>query len=195
MGPSSRLRERAKTSAREYLKIAVSRGLANAKIVGALNEEVAKLSEVVVFTVPYEYSIELAKGLADLLKGEKIVISPLVPLKREEDLFFHAPLKGNSAAEELREAICVNARVISALHTIPAGRLIRRGALPKSDVVVCGDEKEAKEVVMNLIKEIEGLRPIDGGPLMTSRLVESLVPLLLNISRTCKIRDPMIRIV
>jgi NADPH-dependent F420 reductase len=190
----SRSRERAESSACEYTRIAGSRGTVNARIVGMLNDEVVKLSEVVVFTVPYEPSIELATRLASLFKG-KLVVSPIVPLKRDDGLFFHNPLKGTSAAEELKEIIHADAKVVSALHTVPAGRLIREGALPNNDVVVCGDEKEAKEVVMSLIREIEGLRPVDGGALRNSRLVEALVPLLLNISRTCKIKEPMIKFV
>ena len=51
------------------------------------------------------------------------------------------------------------------------------------DVPVCGDNHEAKETVMNLIREIEQLNPIDAGPLEVSRLVEPIVPLILNIKQ------------
>lgn len=190
----SRSREKAEASANEYIKMMRSRGVENARITGVLNEEAVRLSELVVFTVPYEPGIELARTLSRQFE-DKIVISPLVPLVKDGGLFFHSPLKGPSAAEELREAICSGARVVSALHTVPAGRLVKEGPLPSSDVIVCGDEKESKGVVMELVREIERLRPVDGGPLRASRLVEALVPLLLNLSHISKFREPMVKFI
>ena len=55
------------------------------------------------------------------------------------------------------------------------------------DVIVCSDDPEAKTLVMDLVKSIEHLRPIDGGGLSNSKYVEQITPLLVNINRIYKI--------
>jgi len=186
----SRSKERAESAANEYFQTIRSRGTASAKVVGLLNEEIVGLCEVLVFTVPYEPSMELATSLAKSF-SDQVVISPLVPLRKENGLYVYSPRKG-SAAEELRDTI--NGEVVSALHTVPARRLSSDETLPNSDVIVCGDSKDSKRVVMDLIRQIEPLRPMDGGPLRVSSLIESIVPLLLNVSKFSGIHEPTIQL-
>lgn len=48
--------------------------------------------------------------------------------------------------------------------------------------MVCGNDAVAKLVVMNLTREIRSVRPLDGGPLKESRMIESLTPFLINMA-------------
>ena len=51
-----------------------------------------------------------------------------------------------------------------------------------------GDDKDAKRTVAELIRRIDGLRPIDAGRLETARLVEGITPLLISINSRNKTR-------
>ncbi len=168
----SRKREKAIGKAEEYLK------LCSGKISGMPNEDAAKKCDIAFFTIPWEHAIETARLLRDALE-RKIVVSPLVPVKKIGDVFVY-DIKDVSAAEMLA-SVLENSSVVSALHTIPAKRFADLKERFEWDVPVCGDDEEAKKVVIDLISEIDGLRPLDAGPLSTSRLIEGLTPLILNI--------------
>ena len=168
----SRKREKAIEKAEEYLK------LCSGKISGMANEDAARNCEIAIFTIPWEHAIETARLLKDSLKG-KIVVSPLVPVKKIDGVFVY-DVKDVSAAEMLASAL-ENSSVVSALHTIPAKRFANLKEKFEWDVPVCGDDEKAKKAVIDLIAEIDGLRPLDAGPLSTSRLIEGLTPLILNI--------------
>jgi len=86
-------------------------------------------------------------------------------------------------------------RIVSAFHTISAAALQARDRELKADVLICGDEPEAVEQVRRLAMEVKSLRPLNAGPLQVSAMVESLTPMLLNVSRKNKIKDAGIKIV
>ncbi len=50
------------------------------------------------------------------------------------------------------------------------------------DVLVCGDAREPKRRVAELIDRIDGLRAVNAGALETARLVEGLTPLLISVN-------------
>ena len=56
----------------------------------------------------------------------------------------------------------------------------------EADVLVCGEDSEAKAVVIALANEIAGARGVDGGALGNSRYVEMLTSLLINLNRVHK---------
>lgn len=85
--------------------------------------------------------------------------------------------------------------VVAALHTIPANRLQRPDTVLEGDVPVCGDDSEAKDTVISLIREIEQLNPIDAGPLEVSTMVEPIVPLILNLKQYGLKRNTSIKFV
>ena len=86
-------------------------------------------------------------------------------------------------------------RIASAFHTICAAALQRGERKLETDVFICGDDPEAVNLVSGLAQEIKNLRPLNVGPLAASGLVESLTPMLLNVARRNKIRDPGIKVV
>jgi len=94
--------------------------------------------------------------------------------------------ESGSAAEEVAR-LMPEARVVSAFHTVGAKMLQNIRSPVPCDVVVCGDELEAKQKVIELINHIPGMRAIDGGPLKNSRLVEATVALLVELSRLHKV--------
>jgi NADPH-dependent F420 reductase len=101
--------------------------------------------------------------------------------------------KYGSAALEIQSVLSDN-EVVSAFHTTPAARLLDLEDKLGLDVLVCGSEKP-KKVVMELVKDIEGLNPFDAGPLEAAYMLESITPLLINISARNRIKNSSIRIV
>jgi predicted dinucleotide-binding enzyme len=56
------------------------------------------------------------------------------------------------------------------------------------DVLICGDRREDKQELVQLVELIPGLRPVDCGPLELARIVEQLTPLIISINVRHKVR-------
>ncbi|MDA8394944.1 MAG: NADPH-dependent F420 reductase [Candidatus Dormibacteraeota bacterium] len=151
-----------------------------AEVSGGPNHEVAALALVVV-ALPYEAVRTTIPGLAGELAG-KVVVSTAVPMsfasRGPEPLHPEA----GSAAEELAE-LCPESRVVGAFQTVAAGQLLDLGLLLDEDVLVGGDDREARREVAELVQRIAGLRAVESGPLTTCRYAEGLTPLLLRLNR------------
>lgn len=182
----SRNLEKAETKANEYLVELEKRGV-NGKIVGMENEDAAEKAEVSVFAIPYEHAYSTAEALKEFLH-EKIVISPIVPMERRGKFILYNPPQEGSAAEKLA-SILTESRIVSAFQTIPARKFADLDAEFEWDVPVCSNDEDAKRIVIDLINQINGLRAIDAGPLVVSRLVESITPLLINVMIRNNIKD------
>jgi hypothetical protein len=107
---------------------------------------------------------------------------------------FNPPAEG-SAAMRAKSLLPEGMRIVSAYHTICAAALQAREQVLKADVLICGDDAEAVDIVVGLTGEIKSLRPLKVGPLAASALVESLTPMLLNVARKNKIKEAGITIV
>jgi len=181
----SRSEEKAKLKAEEYRKILSEKGFAG-KLSGMTNSEASKICDIAIVTIPWEQTFELVKNLKGELAG-KIVVSPLVPMKKEGKIFRYVELSEGSAAKKLA-GILKESEIVAAYHSIPADRFANLEADFDWDVIVCGNGN-AKETIMEITDEIDGLRALDGGDLENSRLVESLTVLILNLMTMNKLRD------
>ena len=74
-------------------------------------------------------------------------------------------------------------RSLERFITLSAEELLEPDTVIDADVVVCGDDEDAKARVIELAGLIAGVRGIDGGGLANSRYVENLTALLININR------------
>jgi hypothetical protein len=149
--------------------------------------------DVVVLALQYQFAIPTAAAIEGSLNPHAIVVSPVVPMTKDGFLRYIPPAKYSSAALEIQDTLPHN-EVVSAFHTTPAARLIDLKDKLGLDVLVCGSEKP-KKIVMALVKDIEGLTPFDAGPLEASFMVESITPLLINISARNQMKDSSIRII
>ena len=87
-----------------------------------------------------------------------------------------------SAAQQAAEMVPDGVRVVSALHTVSAPLLADLDHALDEDVLVCGDRKADRQVVVDLVERIDGLRGVDAGRLEMARITESLTPLLISIN-------------
>lgn len=176
----SREVEKALLAADEYSGMLLNKGLLCCGITGCTNEIGIKDVDVVVLSVPYQGVVPLLKNLRPFFK-DQIVISLVVPMKKNK-WFEYTPPKQGSAALEIKETLPESVKVVSAYHNVSAKKLANLDLSLDYDVVVCGDDEEAKRTVMELTREIKNLRPLDGGGLAFSYMIESLTPFLINLA-------------
>jgi NADPH-dependent F420 reductase len=151
---------------------------------GAENAEAATRAEVVVLSVPFRNQSETLTNLKGALREGQLLVDATVPLA--------AALSGRatrtigvwqgSAAQQAQEMVPDGVRVVSALHTVSAALLGDLDQALGEDVLVCGDRKEDKQVVIDLIGRIDGLRAVDAGHLEMARITEQLTALLISIN-------------
>lgn len=187
----SRKLEKALRKAEEYNRIVESKG-GEASIEGMENSNAAKHSDIAILTIPWDKAFMTAESLRNQLEG-KIVVSPVVPMQKENGRFVYTPPAEGSAAEKI--ASLVDARVVAAFNNIPAAKFADPEAEFQWDVAVCSDDAEAKKTVMDVINSIEGLRALDAGPLSVARTVEALTPLLINLALKNGMKDLGVRFV
>ena len=148
--------------------------------------------EVVILAVYYPGSLELARELGDKLAG-KVVVDISNPLNQTFDALATPP--GTSAAKEVAATVPTGTRVVKAFNTTFSGTLVEgQVAGQPLDVLIAGNDEEAKETVAQLVRD-GGLRAIDVGPLERARELEGLgflgitlqQPLGLNFQSTWKL--------
>jgi predicted dinucleotide-binding enzyme len=126
---------------------------------------------VVVLAVYYPGDLEIARELGERLAG-KVVVDISNPLNQTFDGLATAP--GTSAAEEVAATAPPGTRVVKAFNTTFSGTLVEgQVAGQPLDVLIAGDDEEAKETVAQLVRDA-GLRAIDVGPLERARQLEGL---------------------
>ena len=198
----SRSFEKAEESARELEAKAMGfyGSAMRGSIKGALNEDTVEGRDIVIETLPASAAITTLTSIKGKFTPGQIVVSCVVPMKKHGRLYIWSPVvaggcdQARSAAELIQDAV-VPVRVVSAFQTVPAHYLNDISGVLDLDVLVAGDDEVAVETVMELARDIPGLRPLRVGPLENSKWVESLTPLLLNAAILNHLHDPSIRIV
>jgi NADPH-dependent F420 reductase len=127
--------------------------------------------DVVVLALWYGTNIEVAKQLAEKLKG-KTVVDIANPVNSTYDGLLTAP--DSSSAEDVAKAAGSKTKVVKAFNTTYASTLQEGqvGGQPL-DVFIAGDDQEAKNKVAQFVKDA-GMRPIDAGPLDRARQIEGM---------------------
>ena len=189
---------RASESAVEYTKIAKeSFGEIKGTISGNDNVSVAKDSDVLILSIPYENIDSVCSGILSEIKDSCVVVSPIVPMTKTDVGFECVSIKDNKpfSYKLVSNHMKDKSKLVSAFHVISEKKLINPTLELDYDIFVCGDDKESVQVVNTLIDEIKGLRSIYLGPIELSYLAEMSTPLLLNAMIRNKIKNPGIKII
>lgn len=168
--------------------------LGEGKVSGTDNKSAVESADLVVLCVPHEHLISVTRDLKGSYMSQ-IVVSPVVPMSYNGKHFAFTPPAEGCAALQAQSLLPNGTKLVSAFHTICAAALQDSSRELQGDLLICGDDNEAKELVAGLVREVKNLRPLDAGPLSASSLVESLTPMLLNVARRNKIKDAGIRII
>lgn len=179
----SRSKEKAEQSAREMAKD-------GAKITGDDNLGAARTGDIVVIAVPYSNHDAILHEIKPVV-GEKVVVDAVVPLVPPKVSVVQLPAEG-SAAQIAQTILGGEVRVVSAFHHVAAAKL-RGGDTIDCDILVFGDNKEARDIVIELANAA-GTRGVDGGALANSVAGEALTSVLIAINRRYKSGGSGIRI-
>jgi len=157
----------------------------DAELYGGPNWDGALKADFVFVTVPASAHAEILTELAEAIE-DKIVVDCVVPMNWDDEAGPTAVTPEAGSAAQEAAVILPQAKVISAFHHLDAKQLQRVDRPMQGDVIVCGDDRNAKKKVMSLVEEINYIRGLDGGPLANSRYTEQLTVLLLHINKLYK---------
>jgi 8-hydroxy-5-deazaflavin:NADPH oxidoreductase len=144
------------------------------------NPEACRVSEVVFLSVPPEGVRDMAAQLAGDLAG-RIVVSVAAPLVFRDGKAGAAPGEISLAETVVREA--PGARVVAGFHTVSAKPLANLDLPLDEDVLLCGDDAEAKKAVARLAELVVRGRAVDCGRLEVARWLEPLTAVIVNVNR------------
>jgi len=155
-----------------------------------LNEDTVKLSDIAVLTVPYAYHENIIRKLQPLLEG-KYFLDVSVPIVPPNVSVVKIPPHG-SAASEAQHILGENVKVISAFQNISFELLLSDKKI-ECDVLVCGIDKDSREVGVTLVQDA-GLIAWDAGPLENSIIAEGLTSILIRLNKKYKTHSAGIKI-
>jgi len=170
---------------------ALNQRLGREALRGMDNRSAAAAAEIVVLAVPYAAQRFSVEEVREALAG-KILIDVTVPLVPPRVARVQLP-EGGSAVEAIQKLLGEQTRVVSAFQNVSAHYLAELDRVIECDVLVCGDDKDAREVAVRLAADA-GLRGVHAGVLANSAASEALTSALIAVNRHYKVPAAGIRI-
>jgi 8-hydroxy-5-deazaflavin:NADPH oxidoreductase len=148
---------------------------------GATNDQAVQGADLVVLAVRSSAALETARALAPVLGT-----TPLLCVASDLTFADNGVLPGRqtySLAEHVDRI--VDGPVAAGLQSLAAAHLAQTEP-PEEDVLVCGDDPQAKELSLELAGRLVRGRAIDAGPLANARALEGMTAVILNVNRRYK---------
>jgi 8-hydroxy-5-deazaflavin:NADPH oxidoreductase len=158
---------------------------------GYSNRDAAAKADIVLLAVPYAGMQPILADLRDAVQG-KIAISVASSLDPERKSRAKPPAAGSVTAE-VQQFFGDAVKVVCAFQNISPEKLESVEAKIDTDVVVCGNDKDARATVIDLIRQI-GMDAFDGGALANAVAVEALTAVLIAVNIKYKVKGAGIRI-
>jgi 8-hydroxy-5-deazaflavin:NADPH oxidoreductase len=153
-------------------------------IAGAHNRGAAAAAEIVILTVPYAAQRATVTDVIAGIEG-KILIDATVPLVPPKVGMVQLPAS-QSAVAAIQQLAGDKVRVVSAFQSVSAQHLADLDHAIDCDVLICGDDRSACDVVIGLCADI-GLRGLYAGVISNSAAAEALTSVLITINRRYKV--------
>ena len=148
---------------------------------GAANEDAARAADFVVVATQADHAVETARSLRGAI-GSKPVLSVAAELLFTKEGVLPTPA-ASSIAQRIQEVL--DGPVVAGLHSLAASNLGGDEA-PDEDALVCGDNPDAKAIALELAGKVTSGRAIDAGPLASSRALEGMTAVIVNVNRRYK---------
>lgn len=185
----SRSQERARSAAEE-LSEQLPEG-SEGHIDGDENGAAAAAADIIILSVPYDSQEMILDQIGDGCRG-KILVTVVAPLRPPKvSHVWHPP--GGSAAEEAAAYLGDETRVVAAFQNVSASHLKDLSHDVDCDILVTGDDREAKQQAIALA-EAASMVGIDAGPLKNAGVIEGLTALLIGVNIRYKVKGSGIRI-
>jgi 8-hydroxy-5-deazaflavin:NADPH oxidoreductase len=145
---------------------------------GATNADAVRKADLVVLATKAEATLETARELREpigstpvLSVASELRFTPSGVLPSDED---------SSLAERLQAQL--DGPVLAGLHSLAASTL-GGDEPPDEDAFVCGDDADAKSLVLEVAERLTSGRALDAGPLASARALEGLTAVIVNLNR------------
>lgn len=187
----SRSLDKAQAAARQ-----IAAQAAAGEVTGHTNPEAVSKAAIVILTVPLSAQIETLKSIRGSFAPGAILVDATVPLEMAIGgrLSRTVSLWDGSAAQQAARLAPAGVPVVAAFHSLSAEALATLDQLIECDVLICGDNTDAKASIRELAETIPGVRAIDAGPLESARFLESSAALLIALNLRYKVKHSGMRI-
>jgi len=178
----SRTLEKAETALAELKQVMAEWGATKLDVAAMENLDAARAADIVVLTVPFAHQKSTLEHVRPALEG-KILVDVTVPLMPPKVGTVQLPPEG-SAGMAAQQLLGDGVKVVSAFQNVAAHHL-QEGHGIECDVLVCGNDKDARAEVIGLV-EACGMRGFHAGPIANSAAAEALTSVIININRAFK---------
>ena len=146
---------------------------------GATNADAVREADLVVLATKAEAVLETARELRETIGSTPVVLSVASEL-RFTPLGALPSDHASSLAERLQTEL--DAPVLAGLHSLAASTL-GSDEPPDEDAFVCGDDADAKTLVLEVAEHLTAGRALDAGPLASARALEGLTAVIVNLNK------------
>ena len=178
----SRTIDKAQAAVADLQQLMSERGVECASIRAMDNASAAECAQIVAITVPFSHHSSTLESVKPMLQG-KILIDVTVPLVPPKVARVQMPEQG-SAGQIAQELLGEDVQVVSAFQNVAAHHL-QEGQELSCDVLVCGNKKDARAQVIELV-EAAGMRGFHAGPINNAAAVEAMTSVLIFINKQYK---------
>lgn len=175
----SRTQDKAEAAVADLQKVMAERGVAQVAVEAMENLVAAEAADIVAMTVPFAHHSSTLELVKPALKG-KILIDVTVPLVPPKVARVQLPEQG-SAGQIAQELLGEDTQVVSAFQNVAAHHL-QEGKGLDCDVLVCGDKKDARAQVIELV-EAAGMRGFHAGSIANAAAVEAMTSVLIFVNK------------
>lgn len=143
---------------------------------GQKNEATLPGADLVVLAVEASAALATARGVGGALTAPLLSVASRIEFASGAA---SPPSETTSLAERVAESLDVP--VVAGLHSLAAGKLLKKR--PDEDALVCGNDRDATELALELAAKVVAGRAIDAGPLACARALEGLTAAIVNVNR------------
>ncbi len=148
---------------------------------GAANADACRTADLVVLATKADAAVDTARELREAI-GATPVLSVAAELAFTPGGVLPT-VEATSVAQRVSEVL--DAPVVAGLHSLAASNLGAEQASDE-DALVCGDDTEAKALVLELAGRLTTGRAVDAGPLASARALEGLTAVIVNVNKRYK---------
>ncbi len=148
-------------------------------------------SDIIILSLPFDKIGSTIESIGKSLFENKIVISLINPMLRfpKEKYFLPDRSAEGSASLAIQKMLPASAKLTTAFNNVASGKWMELDEELDYSVCVCGDDEEAKRIVMDLVASVSKLVPLDAGPLACAATIESITPLVITLAMRNWLKD------
>ena len=166
------------------VEVANTLSLNNPNLIGQItglsnSRAIAFTDRFVIFSVPWKGHNNTLNEVKDSL-ANKVLVDIVVPLEDGNPKKVSMPPEG-SATEAAQAILGPDIPVIGALHNVSANTLNHLEKKINCDILVCGNNLEARLETIELLKNLE-VQAYNAGDASAARCLEAITPILIRIN-------------